>query len=89
MKELEIIKDLMDELCEKMKYSSEDFEERLGRKKDEGLMKKTGEHYGVNKEPGGKPEDMGIPVAEKGDPGEDDDADEEEKLRGRIMRLKA
>ncbi len=90
----------MDELCEKMAYGESDFAERLGRKdkildempsKDEGIMKKTGEHYGTNENRGGKPEDMGVPVKEKGDPGHygDEEVDEDEKLRGRIMRLRA
>ncbi len=99
MKELHIIKDLMDELCEKMQYGADDFSERLGRnkdselkampEKDEGIMKKTGEHYGTNEKRGGKPEDMGVPVKEKGDPGHYGEVDEDEELRGRIMRLRA
>lgn len=100
--ELAIIKDLMDELQDKMKYGPEDLSERLGRNKDselmampskdEGEMKKHGEHFGVNKAPGKKPEDEDIsPMQMKGDPGHkgDDDVDDDEKLRGRLMRLRA
>lgn len=101
MKELHIIKDLMDELVEKMQYGADDFSERLGRNKDselkampskdEGIMAKHGEHMGVNKDPGKKPEDEDISPKEmsKGDPGHYGDVDEDEKLRGRIMRLRA
>lgn len=39
--ELLVIKDLMDELVDKMQYSEEDFSERLGRKKPEIEMVKV------------------------------------------------
>jgi hypothetical protein len=98
MNHLGIIKELMDDLQGQMQYGKEDFESRLGRNKDselsampskdEGIMKKHGEHLGVNKDLGKKPEDEDIsPAQMKGDPGEE--IDEDEKLRGRVMRLRA
>lgn len=100
MNHLGIIKELMDDLQGEMQYGAKDFEERLGRNKDselmampskdEGIMKKHGEHLGVNENPGKKPEDEDIsPKQMKGDPGHKGDVDEDEKLRGRVMRLRA
>lgn len=98
---LDIIKDLMCELEESMQYGADDFEERLGRNKDSelkampskdaGIMAKHGEHKGMNEDPGKKPEDEDISPKQmaKGDPGHYGDVDEDEKLRGRVMRLRA
>lgn len=93
----------MDELQDTMSYGKEDLEGRLGRnkdselsampRKDEGEMKDTPQHFGINKKPGMKPEDEDISPSQmkRGDPGQygDDDIGEDEKLTGRLMRLRA
>ncbi len=82
---LAVIQDLMDELQDTMSYGKDDLEGRLGRNKDselkampmkdDGIMGDKPEHKGVNKNPGHLPED--------------EDIGEDEKLTGRLMRLRA
>lgn len=72
--DLEIIKDLMDELIADMEPGEEDFSERLGRKKPEvGMMKIEVEGEGLPEE------EMEMPFEEE---------DEDSLLKKRLMKIR-
>lgn len=81
--ELQVIMDLMQDLQEKMSYGEEDFAERLGRKKPEAELEikvEGGELGNGHSEEPDLDDEMNAEVEEEGP---------EEKLKSRLMKLRA
>lgn len=94
---LDIIKQLMDQLQDAMKYTPDDLESRLGRKKPDAVMikvekddpmlgkaeEKTGMDLDGDREIGEDPEHAAMVMG-----GDDDDMPPEDDLKSRIMRMR-
>ena len=80
---LEIIKELMEQLQSEMKPGAEDFEERLGRKKPGVEVIKVEGKLPMDDDMHGDGESM------LADMGMEDEMDPKEKLKRRLMKLRA
>jgi hypothetical protein len=95
-KELDVIIDLMKDLQDKMQYGEDDFAERLGRKKPEGLevakvsvMPGEDDDKDMAMEPDGDADDMAM-MGHGGDEDcfEDEEKDPEADFKKRLMKLR-
>lgn len=94
MKELQIIKELMEQLQDEMSYSKDDFEERLGRKKPEGEVVKIEGKLEEDPELENMEEELGMDLDQDDEMGESPEHIEaveegpEESLKKRLLRLR-
>lgn len=87
IKDLEVIRDLMDELINDMDYKNEDFDERLGKKMEMKEPAMDMESDMVEKAPSLEIEIEKKPMGMMEDE-EDEDEDPELKLKKRIMMMR-
>lgn len=88
IKDLEVIRDLMDELINDMDYKGEDFDERLGKKMEMKEPAMDMESAMAEKSPSLEIEIEKKPMSMMDDHEEEEDEDPELKLKKRIMMMR-